>query len=185
MIDIAVAYNRYAFLGYEFLTWLWYLIERDPETLRAADPELVVMEIGNRLVLENHLQEAVETITIRGDDAGLEEGRLALRKGALVSELSLAFKAGDHDWRMTLKGESLTIAGLKTPETGPVEAGESMEGRVLEKLYLCERPSELVDALYRRFVGLRISPEWAETQLPRLRAWAAGREPDDATNPRS
>jgi hypothetical protein len=185
MIDIAVAYNRYAFLGHEFLTWLWYLVERDPETLRVADPELATMEIGNRLVLENRLREAVETITIRGDDAGLEEGRLALRKGALVSELSLAFKAGGHDWRFTLKGESLTIAGLRTPETGPVEAGESMEGRVLEKIYLCERPAELVDALYRRFVGLRISPEWSESLLPRLRAWAAGRESKKSSNPTS
>jgi len=175
-MDIAVAYNRYAFLGYEFLTWLWFLVEAEPQTLRAADAELAAMEIGNRLVLENHLQEAVETISIRGDDAGLEEGRVALRKGALVSELSLAMKAGDHEWRFTLKGESLMIAGLKTPEAGPVEAGEALEGRILEKLYLCERPVALIDALYQRFVALRISAEWAEIQLPRLRAWAAGRE---------
>lgn len=185
MIDIAVAYNRYAFLGYEFLTWLWFLIEAEPDTLREADPELATMEIGNRLVLENRLQEAVETITIRGDDAGLEEGRLALRKGALVAELSLAFKAGDHGWRLTLKGESLTIAGLKTPETGPVEAGEALEGRILEKLYLCERPVALVDALYRRFIGLRISADWSAAHLPRLREWAAGRPPSAAETPTS
>lgn len=181
MLDIAVAYNRYAFLGYEFLTWLWFLVESDPETLRAADPELANLEIGNRLVLENRLQEAVESITIRGDDAGLEEGRVALRKGALVSELSLAMKAGDHHWRFTLKGESLMITGLKTPEAGPVEAGEALEGRILEKLYLCERPVSLVDGLYQRFVALRISAEWAEVHLPRLRAWAAGREARNAT----
>jgi hypothetical protein len=174
MMDIAVAYNRYAFLGYEFLTWLWFLVETDPETLRAADAELAALEIGNRLVLENRLQEAVETITIRGDDAGLEEGRVALRKGALVSELSLFLKAGDNDWRFTLKGESLMITGLKTPEAGPVEAGEALEGRILEKLYLYERPVELIDALYQRFIVLRISAEWAEVYLPRLRAWAAG-----------
>ena len=31
MLDLAVAYNRYRFLGDEFLTWLWYTIENDPD----------------------------------------------------------------------------------------------------------------------------------------------------------
>lgn len=29
MLDVSVSYDRYKFLGYEFLTWLWFLIEKD------------------------------------------------------------------------------------------------------------------------------------------------------------
>ena len=35
MLDIAVAYNRYKFLGNEFLTWLWFMIETDESSFRA------------------------------------------------------------------------------------------------------------------------------------------------------
>ncbi len=171
MLDLAVAYNRYRFLGYEFLTWLWFLIDRDPETLKKCDPELAALAIGNRMALENRGGEAVETITIRGDDAGLEEGILALRKGAVVTEMNLVYRSGDYQWRFTLKGENLDVSGLKPPETGGVEAAEDLEGAVLEKAYLYEKVLLLLDNLFKTFVELRISEGWNQDILPRLKEW--------------
>ena len=40
MLDIAVSYNRYKFIGHEFLTWLWFVMDRHVEILQQADPEL-------------------------------------------------------------------------------------------------------------------------------------------------
>lgn len=176
MLDVAVAYNRYKFLGFEFLTWLWYSIEENREGFTSIDSELTVLEIGNRLVLENRVQDAVESITIKGDDAGLEEGMIALRKGAVVTEMNLICKYGDQEWRMTLKGESFDIAGLKTPDSGPVETSEDLEGRFLEKVYMDEKAIQLMDNLYRYFLRLRISNEWNENEVPRLRKWLHGKE---------
>ena len=84
MLDVAVAYNRYRFLGDEFLTWLWFSIETQQEEIRNLDQEQerVVVEIGNRVALENRRRNAVESIVIKGDDAGLEEGLLSLKKGS-------------------------------------------------------------------------------------------------------
>jgi len=53
MLDVAVAYNRFKFLGDEFLTWLWFIIENDPKYLKKFSPDLLSLEIGNRIVLEN------------------------------------------------------------------------------------------------------------------------------------
>ena len=64
MLDIAVAYNRYRFLGNEFLTWLWFSIENDMETLRKSDPDFLDLDVGNRMVLENRLANGKENITI-------------------------------------------------------------------------------------------------------------------------
>ena len=72
MLDVAVSYNRYKFLGYEFLTWLWFAMEKQPEALRETDPDLISLEVGNRIVLENHRNNTKESITIKGDQAGLE-----------------------------------------------------------------------------------------------------------------
>jgi len=90
MLDVAVSYNRYKFLGYEYLTWLWFLIENNQDKIGEPDREPLSLQIGNRVVLENRQKDAVESITIKGDDAGLEEGILALRKGAVVTELNLS-----------------------------------------------------------------------------------------------
>lgn len=171
MLDVAVAYNRYKFLGYEFLTWLWFLTENGREGLRSLDPELAFLEIGNRMVLENRVGDAVESVTIKGDDAGLEEGRLALKKGAVVTEMNLLYKSGDHEWRFTLKGESFHIAGLKPPPAGPVESREDVEGAILEKVFLCEKVTRLIDVFFRHFIKLRISEKWKEETVPLLREW--------------
>ena len=134
MLDVSISYNRYKFLGYEFLTWLWFMMETDQESLLSVQNDIVFIDVGNRLVLENRHTGAVETITIKGDDAGLEEARLALKKGAMVSEINMFFKSGEQKWQFTLKGESFHISSLKIPETGPVEKEEDWEGAVLERM---------------------------------------------------
>ena len=171
MLDVAVAYNRYKFLGFEFLTWLWFTIENDQPALIKLQEDIVSLDIGNRMVLENRQSEAMETITIKGDDANLEEGILALRKGALVTELNLCFKSGDQEWRFTIKGESLNLSSLKTPFSGPIETAEDIEGAVLEKIYLYEQAIQLVDNLFKHFIKDRVSTRWQNKVIPRIRKW--------------
>ncbi|MFC1816658.1 hypothetical protein ACFL0M_12160 [Thermodesulfobacteriota bacterium] len=173
MLDVAVSYNRYKFIGFEFLTWLWFMMENHPEILKEADGDFVSLDIGNRLVLEKTRNKANETITIKGDQAGLEEGVLALKKGAVVTELNLIYKAGSHEWRFSVKGESLNISGLKTPQTGPVEKKEDIEGAVLEKVFLYEKVFDLANSLYKTFIRLRVSNRWEGQVVPRMRGWIA------------
>jgi hypothetical protein len=171
MLDVSVSYNRYKFLGYEYLTWLWFVIETDHEKIESATANSVILSLGNRVVLENKKKDAVESITIKGDEAGLEEGILALRKGAVVTELNLLFKTGDQDWRFTLKGESLHLAGFKCPKTGAVESKEDLEGAVLEKVYLCEQAIGAMDEVFKLFIGLRVSDAWNNDTVPRMKKW--------------
>ena len=171
MLDVAVAYNRFKFLGDEFLTWLWFVIENDPKLLKTLSSDPLSLEIGNRMVLENRHREAVESITIKGDDANLEEGLLALRKGAVVTELNLCLTSGDQEWRFTVKGESLNISGFKTPVTGPVETDEDLEGAVLEKAYLYEQAIQILEKLFKNFIKVRVSARWQNSVVPRIRKW--------------
>ena len=173
MLDIAVAYNRYKFLGNEFLTWLWFMIETDQNRLRRYDPDLVSLNIGSRLVLENTHNNAKETVTIKGEDANLEEGLLALKKGAVVTEIHLSYKTGAQHWQFSLKGESLNISNLKLPETGPVETPEDLESVVIEKAYLVEKVIGLINNLFSHFVKLRVSNKWRNQTVSQIRKWAS------------
>ena len=172
MLDIAVAYNRYKFLGNEFLTWLWFMIETDQSSFRLHDPDLVSLTVGNRMVLENTGNNAKETVTIKGDNASLEEGLVALTKGAVVTEIHLCYKTGAQNWKFSLKGESLNISNLKLPETGPVETPDDLEGVVLEKVYLIEKVIGLVNNLFSHFIHLRLSNAWQNQTIPRINKWA-------------
>jgi hypothetical protein len=172
MLDVALAYHRYAFLGAEFLTWLWYVSERGHHEIKAPENHKIILSLGNRIVIENSRNpDAVEQITIKGDNANLEEGMLTLRKGGLVIELHLEYMRGEHVWRFALKSQSLVLTGLKTPPVAPVESPEEVEGAVIEKIALLEEIAELLDALFQRFIKLRVSDEWQEEVVPRIREW--------------
>jgi hypothetical protein len=171
MLDIAVAYNRFKFLGDEFLTWLWFVIEQDPAVIRKADPDISSFEIGNRIVLEKKHKEAFERITIKGEDAGLEEARVALQNGALVAELNLIYRSGQQKWQFTLKGESLNLSSLKTPKIADPESPEEVEGCVLEKIFLYDKILQFLEKLYKSFIKLRVSNRWQSHEIYLIKKW--------------
>ena len=171
MLDLAVAYNRYRFLGDEFITWLWFLIETDQNAFREMDPDCTELEIGSRVVLENRQKKSLERISIRGDDAGLEEGRLALKKGALLTEISLIFKTGEHQWQFSLKGESLNLNNLKTPGPALPPSAEEMESFILEKSEQLNKIINFIELAFKAFMRVRVSNKWENKMVPNIKKW--------------
>lgn len=171
MLDVAVAYNRYKFLGDEFLTWLWFVIDQDPIVFKDMDPDMTALEIGNRIVLEKRKNKSVERITIKGEEAHFEEGMLALKKGALVVELNLVYRADEQKWQFTLKGESLNLSGFKTPKTTPPESPDDLEGAILEKVFLYDKILQFLEKLYKHFIKLRTSNHWQSRDVPLIKKW--------------
>jgi hypothetical protein len=171
MLDVAVAYNRYKFLGEEFLTWLWYVIEKNQTLLTNFDPDFVALEVGNRIVFENRRKESAERITIKGEGAGLEEGILALKNGALVTELNMVYRSAESIWQFTLKGESLNISSLSIPQTNLPESDEDLEGYVLEKLFFYDKALQFLKNIFSHFVKLRISNDWQGKNIAPIRKW--------------
>ena len=96
---------------------------------------------------------------------------LALKKGALVTEINLVLRVGEWRWQFTLQGESLHLKQIKLPETGPVETPDDMEGAVLERMALFEKITSTVDGLFQQFIMDRTSENWPSVTLPRLKAW--------------
>ena len=171
MLDIATAYNRYKFLGHEFLTWLWYLMETDGDRLGQTQPQSLFLALGKRIVLENPREDHAEKITIKGDYANFEAGMLPLRQGSLVTELSLEAKSAEMTWTFTLKGESLSVSAMKMSTTGPIESLDDVEGAVLEKIYLIETILQFIDTLFERFIKIRVSDDWNKRVVPNIRQW--------------
>jgi hypothetical protein len=171
MIDVSIAYNRYKFLGHEFLTWLWFIMDSDQSSIIKTEKDIVSLNMDNRIVIENSLNNRIENIRIKGNDASLEEAKLSLQKGGVVTELNFALKIGEHEWKFNIKGESINISSLKTPETEQITKKEDVEGAVLEKIYLYEKVVSLIQNLYTRFISLRISTMWHKETVPCIKRW--------------
>jgi len=173
MLDIATGYNKYKFLGNDFLTWLWYLIENNIniKELINFENEILNFEIGNSIVLENSLGDKLkEKISIKGDEAGLEEGKTALKKGAVVTSMNLILDIDNEEYKFTIKGESLNISGLKTPSFRP-ENNEEIEGAIIEKAFFCEKIYNFIDSLFNKFIEKRSSNAFKEKDIHEIRKW--------------
>lgn len=173
-LDVSIAYSRYRFLGFEFLTWLWFMIETASGSLfKEEDGESArkTLAIGNRIVLEILGENQKESITIKGDDAGLEEGILSLRKGAVVTEMNLILRIREHEFRFGIKGENLNISNLKTPDTPALETQGDMEGILLEKAFLYEQVIMTVEGLFETFLTFRLQENWDRNTLSGIRQW--------------
>lgn len=159
MLDVSLAYYRYGFLGSEFLTWLWFLIvNTDQDKLTGNKNDF--LEIGNKIVLERKSNNGVEKITINGKDAGLEEGIISLKKGAVVKEINLLYKKGDKEWSFNITGENLGLSNIKVPDIGFIETKRDVEGFTVEKIYLYGSLFLLIDGLYKKFIKIRVSGGW-------------------------
>jgi hypothetical protein len=171
MLDISIAYQRYRFIGDEFLTWLWFTIENEPGLFRSVDPDCTALEIGNRIVLENRKTKSIERITIKGDDAGLEEGRVALRKGALVSEMVLLLKTGEYQWEFALKAETLSTSNLRVPGPSAPQSPEQMDEFILERYEFIYKIIKFIENSFAHFIRLRISTKWSAKHVQAIRKW--------------
>lgn len=173
MLDIATAYNKYKFLGNDYLTWIWFLIETDQNiTSLIVSKESITLEIGNSIVLENVLgDKSKEKITIKGDQAGLEEGTTALKKGAFVTQINLICKINEDEYRLTIKGESLNITGLKTPKIDLSRDEDETEAILLEKAFLTFNLLNVIDTLFLKFIELRISDDWYSREFKQIKEW--------------
>jgi len=173
MLDIATAYNKYKFLGNDFLTWIWFLIETQKnisDLLKRTDT--VTLEVGNGIVLENNLgDKSTEKISIKGDQAGLEEGTTALKKGAFVTQINLICKINEDEYRFTIKGESLNVTGLKTPKTDLAKTEDQIEGVILEKAGLCFQIFNIIDTLFLDYISKRTSDDWSGKGFSDLKKW--------------
>ncbi len=173
MLDIATAYNKYGFLGNEFLTWIWYLIATGQDiTALSGSKDVVNLEIGNSISLENNLgDKSKEKITIKGDQAGLEEGTTALKKGAWVTDINLLCKIGEEEYKFSIKGESFNITGLKTPTIDTSSSEDEIEGLILEKTFLIMKVMKVIDTLFLKYIEKRIADNWNTSDFQDIKTW--------------
>lgn len=189
MPPVSESFENYRFLGNEYLTWLWFCTEERPQMIKDPSGNAVSLAVHKKIVLKKATGKTV-SITIEKDSGEeAEEGMLALKGGAIVTDLSFLMNIGEVEWTFTIKGESLQINSLKPfvempkerhDEAGPEEIVDKQrhdfEASVLDKTYLHIQAIDVIDGLYKQYIYLRLSDDWAGETVPAMKTWIAHSE---------
>jgi hypothetical protein len=191
------------FVGRELLLWLWFESEVFEGTLSTKQHGSFGLWLEGRLVLSA----GQEVTTIKGTIPGQHrEAKESLLRGKMPDLASLHISWADHDATLTLKADKLAVSGLKLPKkkddaapTGegttepprraprkrqaPAEAAAELAAHeaneeLYERMRVTREIEEIVEALYRDFLALRLGPAWSELVIPALEAWSLGEEVD-------
>ena len=170
-IDIATAFNRYSFLGGEFLLWLWWASGNTPDTVnRVIFPnEKVTFEFAGGIAIEN--EKPKSKITIKSEDSGHMAAAIAISDGGRIKEICFGLSIGENDYSFSITSEDLSVKISKSPSAGPADAPDEIEGAVLEKIYLIQRLFECLDAIHREFIRIRVTAAWGNSTVPQILRW--------------
>ena len=71
---------------------------------------------------------------------------------------------------MSLKAEDFCLNSLKTPKLDNSDSDDDPDALLLEKFYLMEVCTGLLDSLFARFLKLRLSSAW-QKEVDDMRQW--------------
>ena len=176
---VARAVDLKDFLGNEFLMWLWWTVETRGGNVavgqagRDDDGERVSVAIDKALDMDCAWERTGKQ-TLRGENpTRLPEAADALATGKWVRKAGLIVADAEHQWELTLQGDTMTVGAASLPED---EAGEASTPReaVERRLALILELASVLDRLYGAFLGRRASGPWS-TDRQAMRKWIVER----------
>ncbi|MEZ5964356.1 MAG: hypothetical protein R3F56_10965 [Planctomycetota bacterium] len=162
----------HAFLGEEFLTWLWYRLETVGGDFDIGEGRHVAVAMDDFLAFAPRDDDETEQTLRKGTPTHSQEARAALRNGRRLRKAKLVVAEGPMQFGATLDGTTMCLSGIKLPDDS--EDCESARDRNVERAAGFFLVHELVGHLYTGFLQDRLRPDYARTAGERQAQWMAG-----------
>ncbi|WP_243545800.1 hypothetical protein [Pseudodesulfovibrio tunisiensis] len=173
-MDLQLVERENVLLGQDFLTWLWYKTESENALFEIKDKRTFSVNMEQRVSVQGGDGEGVETATVSSPRGELTEAKTGLKTGKKVNKAQLRFAMDQDEWLMQVKADDFGLSGFKTPKINTKDDdGDDPDSKFLEKLFLLERGLEMLDAVFTRFLVLRLSREWTEESAA-VKLWING-----------
>lgn len=166
-VDLGDEVARKAFLGAEFLMWLWYRVEREENVFQVGDLSIELF-FDDQLVLEVQLAESEQTRLKGGSPAHSPEAYKALQYGKRISRARIRLAHNEREWLFMVSGDTFAMSGIKIPALLRDESDDRLE----ERLYLIDELDRIWSGIYRHFLTLRLSDAWP-AEADAMRGWIA------------
>ncbi len=162
-----------AFLGKEFLTWLWFKTDLQEGLITIPDggPAAEIW-FCDRIVLSGAGQGAEKVAVKTEDPSTCPECRSALAQGKKVETARIRIVRAQREWTVTIKGEDLAVGSVKLPAVLTKEEDD----KARERFTLLDQLDGMIVALFTEFVNVRCDAEAWKPQLDMMRAWIGGED---------
>jgi hypothetical protein len=148
--------------------WLWFLTDRDADSVALADGSEVTLMPARTLTLACP-RGVTGTGTLASDGpTRLPEARRAAQAGKLPRKMGLTLVRHDQQYELTLHAETLAVGSCKMPDL-PEDVTDA-RGKLDERASQVRELVETLDLLYGRFLAVRLSAGWVD-ELERVRRW--------------
>lgn len=162
--------NR-AFVGREFLTWLWFVSETQDHRVRIPGLGDFRFFVDDRLTLSSPGGSVHEHVLRGGTPAYASEARVSLLSGKLVHEAKFILQDGERQWSWSMRADDLGLRGVKLPPVNEPDAASHMTAR-LKMMHLLV---DVLDTLFREYMEIRTSPRF-DAEIARIGAWLDAKE---------
>lgn len=157
-----------AFLGKEFMTWLWFRAERDKKVENARVGSIEIEVLGP-ILLDAEYGDARAT-TMKGDSpATSPEATTALLQGKKLKRGKWKFTREEVEWTLTIDGENFNIGGLSIPNPGRM----GFEDLLTLRTDMIFDFDNVLEELFEDFMELRMdTKQWPE-ELEMIQRWVS------------
>ena len=159
----------HAFLGEEFLTWLWFKMETEGGEFELSRKRTVGIALDDMLTFAPRRDDDTQQTLRKGQPARTPEARTALRNGCRLARARLVMAMDQRQWLFTLDGATMALVGLRLPEDD--EEAESAEERSHDRVANLAEVFDLVRELYGLFLRERLRPEYLAEQGAQQANW--------------
>jgi hypothetical protein len=164
------AFQRYAALGPDFLTWFLVHVLEDDLPALASEPGLKA-DIQGPLLFASEGGEA-RKVTLAGDEAAsAPEVLAALREGKKLMRARVLLNAMEDQYAFTLDAETFDLRSIKlpVPSLADLNAYFDMRMEALARLFM------YVDEYFEGFLQLRLDPEMWKAEAALWKKVATGK----------
>ncbi len=160
-----------AFLGEEFLTWLWFRIETEGGEFDLTRDRQVGVVVDDFITFAPREEEDTEQTLRKGMPTRTVEARVALASGHRLRKAKLVVALGERMWNFTFVGATMGFSGLRVPEDD--EDAESAEERSRDRVASFLEIQEIVQELYAQFLRVRLDRDYRRKEGERQAQWMA------------
>lgn len=165
-MGLAELIQQKAFLGREFLTWLWFRAEIDP-VFDLHGKRRCEVEILGPLTLDALYGDARSTV-LRGESpATAPEAATALLQGKKLKKAQVKLSCDGVDWIAGIDAETFAFSGLNVPGARQLPFDEVIGLR----LQFMNEFETLLNELYGVFLETRLDEKLWAPELKKIQNW--------------
>jgi hypothetical protein len=159
-------------VGHDFMTWLWYQSEMNPDQVPAGKEGTIGVLLEGPLTLVMEGGGAHEITLRKGNPTKSAEARACLLAGKKLRRATVHLVRGEQVWKLTLDGETLAVRGLK-----PIAPENALDfvSQFQDRVRQVELVGDLLKGLFAAFVEERKSRELWGQRVASMQTWASER----------